>query len=44
MQYRHKLVRIRFEKSEWLIPVSIDVLNTIFEVGLHSSSMVLSNW
>jgi hypothetical protein len=35
----NKLARIRFEKREWLIPVSIDVLNTIFKVGLHYSIM-----
>src|SRR5450759_205410 len=38
-----RFVRFRIEKNEWLIPVSIYVLNTICEVGLHSSAVVLSN-
>src|ERR1700730_570471 len=39
----NKLAHVRFEKSEWWAPVSIDVLNTIFEVGLHSSTMFFNN-
>jgi hypothetical protein len=38
-----RFVRFRIEKNEWLIPVSIYVLNTICEVGLHSSAVFLSN-
>jgi hypothetical protein len=34
-------VGIRIEKGEWLIPVSVDVLKTIFEAGLHPGSVSL---
>ena len=31
----NNLVCFRIEKSEWLIPVPIYVLSTIYEFGLH---------
>ena len=34
-------VGIRIEESERLIPVSVDVLSTIFEAGLHPGAVSL---